>query len=242
MTTTRPSEPATRPATAGRRLNSKWEGRPDEYDRLRQCWLNERRLRFLAERIGSGRLPDGARVLEIGSGTGWLLRRLAETFLSLDFTGVEPDASYVEFANLRASENEQHAAAVAETLAVRFPAASFHLVLSNDVLHHVGSIPQVFSATAAVSAPGAQWWLIEPNFLNPYTFVKQRFTHGERNFYPRGALHDAAISGWRLVSRRNLFLIPPFIRSAPAWMRAVERRWETNPILAGGICLHLIHR
>jgi hypothetical protein len=34
-------------------LNSHWDGRPEEYDQLRQCWLNERRLTFLVGQISA---------------------------------------------------------------------------------------------------------------------------------------------------------------------------------------------
>ena len=55
----------------------------------------------------------------------------------------------------------------------------------------------------------------------------------------RQAVRVARSSGWRLVARRHLFLIPPFVRTAAPWMIELERRFERIPVLAGGVCLRL---
>jgi 2-polyprenyl-3-methyl-5-hydroxy-6-metoxy-1,4-benzoquinol methylase len=222
-------------------LNSHWDGRPHEYDELRECWLNQRRLAFLVDQIRAANLPSDATVLEVGSGTGWLLRRLAARFPDHRFVGLEPDAAYVDFARRNAQPNEQHSVGVAEELeAGSLP--PIHMLLSNDVLHHVHSMEATFRSAAAIASPRCVWWAIEPNFLNPYTFLRQHFTFGERNFLPRSAMSLAASSGWRLTTRRNLFLVPPFVRQPASWMRAVEARFEDNPILGGGLCLRLVRR
>jgi SAM-dependent methyltransferase len=220
-----------------RALNARWDGRPEEYEQLRRCWLNERRARFLTDRLERAGLPDGTRVLELGSGTGWLLRELARRLPNLEFVGVEPDPSYVAFARERAGRNERHLQGTAEELPAEVTACS--AVLSNDVLHHVRSIPATFHSAAAAARPGARWWAMEPNCLNPYTFVRQQLGFGERNFFSGKAVRAAAADGWRLERRDHLFLVPPFVREAPGWMVALERRLEGVPPLAGGVCLQL---
>jgi ubiquinone/menaquinone biosynthesis C-methylase UbiE len=219
-----------------RSLNSQWEGQPDAYEELRRCWLNGRRLQFLAERLEAARLPDGSRVLELGCGTGWLVRELAGRLPQLAFTGLDPDPSYVRYAREHAAHgNERYLEGTAEGL----PAAPdrFAVVLSNDVLHHVASLGQTFENAARVAQTGTEWLAIEPNYLNPYTFARQQFTFDERNFFPRQAVRAGRASGWRLTGRQHLFLIPPFVRTAPGWMVALERRFEGVPPLAGGVCL-----
>lgn len=218
-----------------------WGGHPEQYDAFRECWLSHRRLNFLTDQFRSARLRPGAVVLEVGAGTGWLLRRLAERFPEQRFIGIEPDETYVLFARAHSRPNEEHVLALAEQLAqTNLPACD--VVLSNDVLHHVSSVEATFRGVAAVAADECTWWAIEPNFLNPYTHLKQRFSPGEKNFIPRAALREAAECGWQLTDRRTLFLVPPFVRTPAPWMAAVERRWEGNPVLGGGICLRLRRR
>jgi len=191
----------------------------------------------LVDEIRAANLTLGAAILEVGSGTGWLLRRLAAEFPEHRFFGLEPDATYVDFARQHARPNECHSTGLAEELDARaFPPVE--MVLSNDVLHHVQSVEATFCGVADIAAPGCVWWSIEPNFLNPYTFL----TFGERNFLPRSAVPMAVRAGWQLTGRRNLFLVPPFIRRPPPWMRVLEGRLEDNPILGGGLCLRLVRR
>ena len=230
-------EPA--PAAARTRsLNARWEGRPEAYEALRRCWLNERRLRFLAGELEAAGLPTGSQVLELGCGTGWLVRQLAGRLPQLEFTGVDPDPAYVRFAREQAAHGNEH---YLEGTAEELPAGSeaVAVVLSNDVLHHVASLARTFESAARAGRPGTEWIAIEPNCLNPYTFARQQFTEGERNFFPRQAVGLARASGWRFAGRRHLFLIPPFVRSAPGWMVELERRLERVPVLAGGVCLRL---
>jgi 2-polyprenyl-3-methyl-5-hydroxy-6-metoxy-1,4-benzoquinol methylase len=228
-------EPTPAPSRT-RSLNSQWEGQPDAYEELRRCWLNERRLRFLAEHLEAAGLPAGSRVLELGCGTGWLVRQLAGRLPHLAFTGLDPDPSYVRFAQEHAAGgNERYVEGTAEALPGA--EAGFAVILSNDVLHHVDSLPETFRSAAQAAQPGTEWLAIEPNYLNPYTFARQQFTVDERNFFPRQAVRVGQASGWRLAGRRHLFLIPPFVRTAPSWMIEVERWFERVPVLAGGVCL-----
>ncbi len=222
-------------------LNAQWGGRPADYEALRDCWLNRRRLEFLTERLIHLDLPEGSAMLEIGSGTGWLLHRLARRFPRYAFTGVDPDPTYVRYARDRpAADNEHHVVASGEDLGVLDD--GYHVILSNDVLHHVASLEATMRAASAVALEGCRWLAVEPNLLNAYTFVRQRFIPGERNFVPRGALRVARANGWHPVGRRYLFLIPPFVKTPPAWMVAVERRLEPLPPLAGGVCIEWVRR
>lgn len=225
-------------AARTRSLNAGWEGRPEAYEELRRCWLNERRLQFLANELETAGLSTGSRVLELGCGTGWLVRQLAGRLPHLEFTGVDPDPTYVRFAREQAAHGNEH---YLEGTAEELPAGTegVAVILSNDVLHHVTSLGRTYASAARAGRAGTEWIAIEPNYLNPYTFARQQFTPDERNFFPRHAVRAARATGWRLASRRHLFLIPPFVRSAPRWLIEVERRVERVPVLAGGVCLRL---
>ena len=76
------------------RLNARHSHDAEAYGRLRETWLNERRAQYVLAWLSA--LPAGARVLEIGSGTGNLLLDVAARRPDLQLIGVEPLPNYVE--------------------------------------------------------------------------------------------------------------------------------------------------
>ena len=220
-------------------LNAKFDEDPEGYEAIRQCWLNSRRTMFIKDWLRSLALPPGARVLEIGSGTGLLLRNLGGQFPAFDFTGLEPIAAYVDFASARRGPpNVRFVPGTAET-AGKSVSGPFHAILSNDVLHHVESVGETVSNAAAISARGCRWLAIEPNPANPYVFCSQSLRTGEKNFRPAEFLGICGGNGWRLTRRGYIFAIPPFVKEAPDWMTSLERRIEGFALIAGGIRLDL---
>jgi cyclopropane fatty-acyl-phospholipid synthase-like methyltransferase len=87
------------------------------------------RERFLAEL--TGRLPDGARVLEIGCGSGKTLARLADRF---DVTGVELSGEQLRRAAMRAPPARL---VHADICTYDFAQASFDAVAAFYVLGHI---------------------------------------------------------------------------------------------------------
>jgi len=200
--------------------NSVYDNDPAGYDRLRSGWLNQRRADFITNRLMGYGLPAGALAVEIGSGAGGLLNRLGRRFPDLRFVGIEPLAGYVDFARGGAPTNVSYVTATAEDAEALLPGRP-RAVLSNDVLHHLPGYSAAAKAMARRAATGCLWLALEPNHWNPYTFLKQAAGNGERNFHPRAFAQAAEREGWRLRSREYLFLIPPFVKEAPAWMKAM---------------------
>ena len=69
---------------------------------------NQRREQFASARIKGRELPGDSLILEIGSGTGWLLNRLGRCFPQVRFSGVEPIGAYVQYARKQAPPNVQY--------------------------------------------------------------------------------------------------------------------------------------
>ena len=222
--------------------NAKFDEDPEGYEVIRRCWLNSRRAMFIADWIRRLALPPGARVLEIGSGTGLLLRNLAGQFPALDFTGLEPIAAYVDFASARCGSPNVSFVSGAAEMAKQTLSPPFHAILSNDVLHHVESVGETVGNASAVSARGCRWLAIEPNAINPYVFCGQSLKSGEKNFYPTEFLGICGENGWRLIRRGHIFAIPPFMKEPPDWLKTLERRIEGFAPIAGGIRLDLEFR
>ena len=123
-------------------------------------------------------------------------------------------------------------AGLAEHVGAAGPGELVDLVLSNDVLHHVGDQSATARAARVAARPGATWLAIEPSWINPYVCYYHLRTPGERLFFPRRFLEAAADSGWRLVGTRRLFLIPTAIADPPEWLRGAERILERAPLLS----------
>ena len=223
--------------------NAEWDDRPAEYAAIRDCWLTRRRISYVADSLQEAR--PGDRVLDVGSGVGELAIGLAAARPDLQFTGVEPQPSYVEFATRTAAErgveNVGFRVGLAERLAETLgPHARFEWILSNDILHHVPDQSDVLRSVGQVARPGARWLAIEPNWRNPYVLVGCALKRGERNFWPAGFLGRADATGWSGQARDFLFLIPPFVKRPSRFLIDLERALEHNPLLAGGVTLTLI--
>lgn len=224
-------------------VNASFDDNPAYYDEMRACWLNDRREAFIRERLEQANVSTPCSVIEIGSGTGWLLNRLAKRFPDWTFRGVEPIQGYVDFAADRYRlENLQFLNGTAENASQILEEASFDFLLSNDVLHHVTSERDTVIQAARLARPGARWIAIEPNALNPYAFAGQALKTGERNFRPWEFIPLASEVGWQLERREYLFLVPPFIRKPPDWLKGLENIFEGIPVIGGGVSLELVYQ
>jgi ubiquinone/menaquinone biosynthesis C-methylase UbiE len=221
-------------------LNAGFDGRPDEYDDLRATGHMARRRADYFERV-LAEVPG--RVLEVGCGTGTLLRELASRHPSRTFVGVEPLPNYVDFALRRAEEaglgNVRFVVGTGETLGDVLPAGSADLVISVDALHHVTDADRVLAQVRAVSAPTARWRAMEPNRVHPYVWAYHVLTPGERTFPVRNFLRRAGAAGWQLAGRETLYLYPSGVRRVPAWAERLERRLERFRPVAGAVVLDL---
>ncbi len=227
-----------------RSRNSVWDDAPETYEALRegQGWLNQRRALFFREWLETN-APEGS-VLEIGSGTGSLNVKLLANLPDIKLVGVDPLPSYVAFAESNVKKHGCGSRArflqgKAEQLNTLVPSRAFDAIISSDVLHHIDDLDKAIQAAAMVAKPGALWCSIEPNALNPYAFFNQWRRPNERNFWPLAFQRTAEKSGWELVEKKYLFLIPPLIPRPGEWLKKLERRFEGIPFLGGGIVMVL---
>ncbi|WP_369132754.1 methyltransferase domain-containing protein [Modestobacter sp. I12A-02662] len=224
-----------------RPLNASFDDEPERYDDLRAAGHMARRRAEYFRRVVA-RVPG--QVVELGCGTGTLLRRLATVHPDRSFLGVEPLPNYVEFARERAAaaglRNVRFESAPGEELDQVVPSGSAGLVISVDSLHHVVDLDRVVAAVHAATAVDGRWYAMEPNRVHPYVWAYHVLTTGERTFAARDFLRRARQQGWTLVDRRRMFIYPSGVRSVPAWAAGLERQLETNRLLSGALVHDLV--
>lgn len=224
-------------------VNASFDNDPARYDDMRSCWLNDRREAFILEHLRSADSSTPHALLEIGSGTGWLLHRLTHHFPDWSFCGIDPIPGYVDYStDTYGQDNLEFHNSGAEQAATVLGDRTFDFLLSNDVLHHVTSEQETVHQAARLAKPGARWLAIEPNALNPYAFAGQALKSGERNFRPRQFAAIAADAGWQLTNRSYLFLVPPFMKAPPNWLKRLEGRLEGIPFVGGGVALEFVYK
>lgn len=134
---------------------------------------------FLDKQIAAfGKPRDQLRILDVGCGRGdtvaWLRAQ------GWDSYGVDVGVEYIERGRhylKSVGDDPGRLTPAGDDLTYPFPDGFFDLVLSDQVIEHVGDLDGFASEVARVSAPGslglhiypAKWCPIEPHLLTPFT-------------------------------------------------------------------------
>ncbi|SDG08916.1 class I SAM-dependent methyltransferase [Klenkia brasiliensis] len=233
-------EPA---VTSAGRFNAGFEDVPDEYDELRaHGHMAGRRFEHFSRVVAA----SAGDVLELGCGTGTLLRALAAAHPDRRFHGVEPLGNYVDFATRRAAErglgNVRFSQGTGEDLDAVADAGEAGLVITVDTLHHVFDGPRVVRQVHRAARRDGRWVAMEPNRVHPYVWAYHVLTDGERTFPSRRFLRHAAAAGWQLQGRSCMYLFPSGVATVPGWAERLERRFEGFRPTAGAVVLDLLRR
>lgn len=169
-------------------------------------------------------LPEGrGRVVELGSGAGFLRDRLAELITSEIFPTPEIDL-------------------VMDGAALPLDSGSLRAVVMVDVLHHIPQPRRLFAEAARCVRPGGRIVMIEP-WVTPWSSVIYGRLHHEP-FDPRTRewefLSTGPLSGangalpWILFQRDRT----QFEREFPAWqIRQIELQMPFRYIVSGGVSM-----
>ena len=115
--------------------------------------------------------PDGATVVDLGSGTGEVLVRLARLAPSLELTGVDVDPAMVARAQAKAGHaipagGRRPSFVVADAGALPFPDESVDLVVSSYAVHHLPDRHAARAEIMRVLRPGGRaiiWDVVSPH-------------------------------------------------------------------------------
>lgn len=166
-----------------------------------QPFPNVERRNVLQERvevpalIRSLRIPDGARILEVGCGRGVALPPLGRLTRPARLTGLDVDPTLLAEARRRLDERGIEAELVhGDVRALPFPAASFDVVIDFGTCWHIADAERALQEIARVLAPCGR-------FVHE-TAISQKLAHPVRS--RRGGLPWAAAP--RLARHRTALL------------------------------------
>jgi ubiquinone/menaquinone biosynthesis C-methylase UbiE len=110
-------------------------------------------------------LPPGARVLDIGCGTGEIAERLARRFPGATILGVDLEEPHLDRARARCADlGERVRFRRGDALALALPDASFDLVVSRHVVQAVPDPRRAVAEMARVLAPGGRVHLVAEDY------------------------------------------------------------------------------
>jgi len=202
--------------------------------------LRRRELRaaLVADTADAPRLGDGARVLDIGCGTGDYTKPFAShtraTVVAIDVTPV-----LLTIARPNVPPNVRLVAADVERLP--FATGAFDAVIGNAVLHHL-RLDRALPELRRVLRPGGRLCFAEPNMLNPQVFLERNVpfigrwlenSPGETAFTRWGLRRTLARLGLVDVAVRPFdFLYPATPKRLVPMVERLSRVLERTPLVS----------
>jgi SAM-dependent methyltransferase len=165
-------------------------------------WWYRGRRRIVREAVSALDLPRPADILDAGCGSG---RNLVELATFGQVTGLEPSRASVEVARSRGIGT------IVESGIERMPfePESFDLVVSLDVIEHVGDHVGALRELRRVTRPGGRLLVTVPAYQALWSSHDVR-NHHQRRYNRRTLVEPAAAAGWRVVrtTHFNSLLLP----------------------------------
>jgi ubiquinone/menaquinone biosynthesis C-methylase UbiE len=133
-----------------------------ELERLRiqaeVLWTQERRV------LPQHGLRDGANVLEVGCGPGFVTRLLLESFPRVSVTGLDADATMLAHARDQVGDSDRVRIVEASATATGLPDAAFDIVLARFLLQHLPNVDDALVELRRVLAPGGRLIVVDADF------------------------------------------------------------------------------
>jgi ubiquinone/menaquinone biosynthesis C-methylase UbiE len=163
-------------------------------------------------------LPAGARVLDVGTGPGYLPGYLDRTRPDLDLWGLDLASAMIRRARRR--QRQPLKWLVADALALPFPARTFDLALATFSFHIWPRPAAGLQEMLRVVKPGGRAWIYEMQREAPPAEM-QAFAREERLPYPLVYL------GFKAISRRHAVPTGDFSRILN---EAAGEDWQLRPV------------
>ena len=173
--------------------------------------------RLFHKYVGRLDLPDDAKVLEVGCGTGAMSRFLAqrEEFKG-QVIGVDQSSSFIEAANRFAHGEkigERIGFSIGDAHCLDFPAGHFDVVIAHTLISHVTEPIRVLREMARVTRPGGTVAIFDGDYAS-LTFALPDHSFGQRMDM---ALADATFNNPRIMRDLPRLLPEQGLTTVDAW-------------------------
>lgn len=109
-------------------------------------------------------VPEGGHIVDIGSGTGGVTRRIADRFLTASITGLEPSAALTKKANELAGDRANLTFLVGDGAALDLDDSSADVAILHTVLSHVPNPEPLIKEAVRVLRPGGTLVICDADF------------------------------------------------------------------------------
>lgn len=121
-------------------------------------------LPVIDEYLGLLNVPEGGRIIDIGSGTGGITRRIADRFPAASVTGLEPSAALTQKAKELAGERPNLSFSVGDGAALDLEEASADIAILHTVLSHVSNPEPLIAEAVRILRPGGTLVICDADF------------------------------------------------------------------------------
>lgn len=132
-------------------------------------------------------VPDGGHIVDIGSGTGGITRRIADRFPAASIVGLEPSAALTTTAKELAGDRSNLTFAVGDGTDLDLEDACADIAILHTVLSHVTDPKPLMAEAARILRPGGTLVICDADF--------SKATMGIVPGDPLGSCADAFVSG-----------------------------------------------
>ncbi len=154
--------------------------------------------------MAAASVPDPAAILDVGCGTGRLLRKAREGFPAAQLDGVDAAPEMVQQAKLSAGGEARINFQTATAEDLPFPAAKFDLVFSTMTFHHWADQAKGITEVKRVLTARGRWILADFMPSGVPAFLTWSLSAG--HMPERGRLNAMlAAHGLRLEARRSVW-------------------------------------
>lgn len=133
------------------------------YDRMSGHFGRKLYRKVIAD-VASANLPDGARVLDAGTGPGRVPTALARAHPTWTVEGLDLEPGMIEHAR-RQDPEQKVTFTVGDVAALPYPDATFDLIVSSLSQHHWSDVDGAIRDLRRVLRPGGELWIYDVRFM-----------------------------------------------------------------------------